>query len=389
MVEPTATAVDLAKEAGKVGFGLALRHWRVWDWLNGNLSRVTSGTKMPTSLRELWYWISNNYVRDGDYLELKQQARSATSWYITEWVPRLPGQIWFEDSAPLARSLLGESHGSGRLIEMDPKAIRDALHLQTAASVKNSVLRARLVDLHISEHSHWESRFFDPQRIGRSLIQQGLAFRGGIARPALSNNEDRFALMSVVTADEFFVDLGFPVLVSRQVYRKIMGAQTQAGAVQIEGNMQVREMLPSQQFALFLDAHDAPAENLLKTRIFRPIGVRTFVGEITSPLDISVRPCDKHPTGTIRVDGHDGNRLYERNGVILISRFQVQDPSKLPNLLDEYDFLIGEDHQFGTRMVAVTDFDARITRFTSAVPLARNPAKDKTVAADIIDSIAS
>lgn len=359
--------MSLQEDAKKAAYTVAARHWRVWEWLNGKLSRAVSSrpTFRPSSLQELWSGIAKSRYSDGDFIEIRPSSNGEVYWYVQEWLPRSPGQLWVDDN----------------LFNISIDDLAHSLDLRT--SPRDLVYRF------YSRYSHWEGQFTSPEANGRSLLQQGLAYRSGIYHPPLSSDEDRYAVVGLVTNKEYFIDLAFPIVVSQQAYRKIIEARSEQNAVEFEGVFQLREQQVSNPFDAYLAAVGAEADDTLRSLIHRVVGIRNFLGRVESPLDISTRTHSSHPTGTIRVEGHNGDPLSTRRGVIFLCRSLVDTPIVLPETLSERDFLLGEDHQFGTVLHPITDFDARQARFRSDAPVAVNPTTDRSVIALIHDSVAS
>ncbi len=86
---------DLIKKAGAAG----ARQWRVWEWVNGKFERLVQRKNVhrPTSLKSLWKSIFDREIVAGDYIEFRNNQSSDTYWYISEWVPRIPGLPWIND----------------------------------------------------------------------------------------------------------------------------------------------------------------------------------------------------------------------------------------------------------------------------------------------------
>jgi hypothetical protein len=181
-------------------------------------------------------------------------------------------------------------------------------------------------------------------------------------------------MLGLVTNTEYFIDLGFPIVVSRQVYDKINAARTSRNAVQIEGIVRLRTTERSNAFSAYIAASGAQEDAALRSLLQDVIGIESVVGYIGSPLDISVRSHSSHPCGTLRVDGPNIAPVTVAEGVHFLVRNVVDNPEVLPNVFTGSQYLIGEDYQHGTSLEPVTDFDARLRRFRSAVPSSINPA---------------
>jgi len=349
------SAVD---DTTKAAITLGARHWRIWEWANGKLSRLLSsrGPFRPSSLRSLWNAVVRGEIRDGDYVELRGGVAADTQWYIQEWLPRNPGSMWLED----------------RLFDVPADRLAQAFHIRTVPP--------ELVDLRCFDGDHFEHQFISRSTKKVTLNRQGFSYRMGIYRPPLGSDSDKYALLGLVSSTEYFIDLAFPVLVSNAVYRKIIEAQIENNALEIEGVLRISEAAMSEPFMAYIAAINAKRDLELKELLNTQIGIRSVYGHIVSPLDITVRAHNSHPIGTVRVEGHNVDpETRERLGIIFLARFLVTDPNTLPRELHQNDFLLGQDHQFGTTMMPVTDFDARLRRLASQAPVSVNPLNDPEI----------
>ena len=344
--------MSLKADAAKAALTLGARHWRLWEWINGKLSRILSKRQphRPESLQDLWKSIYEGQIKDGDYVELRMNPDTEIYWYIQEWVPRAPGRLWLEDG----------------LFSIPIDKLSNAFDHRTCPP--------GLVDLRYCKHDHWETQIRGESTFGKSLYNQGFTFRMGIYRPPLSIEVDRYALLGLVTAKEYFIDLSFPILVSREVYRKFVEAQVQNNAVEIEAILEISEVQLSDPFKAYVKAVNSLEYEGLSELINTQIGTKSISGHISFPLDITIKTHLSHPSGTIRVEGFNMNEFTrQKDGIVFIARSAIWNPSDLPTVLTEEEFLLGEDRQFGTIIHPVTDFDARVRRFQSDAPVEINP----------------
>lgn len=356
--------MSLGSDAVEAAVTLGSRHWRLWEWLNGRLTYVLSRRPpvRPDSLRSLWLAIRKNEIKDGDFIEFKTSHANGTYWYLQEWVPRAPGSAWLNDNLFELQSDVLET------VLLDLHGIPKLLHTNKISEEQFDFLYQ-----FYGPFSHWEQRY----KAGHS--NEHFNDRLGVYRPALGSNEDKYALLGLVTQKEFFADLGFPILVSKEVYKKFSEAQDSGNAVEIEALVQVQEVQRSGEFDAYIQAIGSDINAKLASAINNPIGFRNLVGYVQSPLDLSVGISTSHPKATIRIEGYNGKRLSQRHGIIMINRCRIANPADDRDLRMGLDFLLGEDHQFGTIMVPVTDFDGRIRRFRSIAPIATNPKDEPAV----------
>mgnify|MGYP003577500681 CR=1 FL=1 len=206
--------MSLIEEAAKTGFLFGANHFRLWDWVNGKFDRLISKKQIytPASLKETWSEIIASKVKHGDYIHFS--GKSNNYWYLTDWVPKSPGAIW----------------KNYNLFKFTPEEIKRSLNYE------GIIGKPELIDLYFNEHAHWENRYFCPSTINISLWEQGFIHRTGIYRSKLNYiNEDRYAILSAVTNNEYFIDLAFPILVSRQVYEKFINTRVNGNSVEFDG----------------------------------------------------------------------------------------------------------------------------------------------------------
>lgn len=358
-------------QSGKIAGSFAARRWRLWEWVNGKIDRKLTEREplTPYSLHEIWSKIFRRELLDGDYIHLKKDNIMSEGWYLSEWVPKAPGQIWKETN----------------LSNLTPEQIASGFRTsgRNFHSLEREV-RECFIDNFLTNHSHWESQFKSKE----SLAKQGFASRLGVYRPSLNpTNDDQYALMSISSGKEYMIDMAFPILVSRQVYRKFQEASREENSVEIEGIIKIREIQHSNAFKKYIKTvgsnHDESFENI----IMNPLSIPDIMGEIISPLDISTKTNGSHPFMTLRVDGYNID-TETRDEIPAISRSVVLNPTEklLSNISDtkdfdkkrfSLDFLLEDDYQFGTIMSPATDFDGRIRHYYCEYPVEENPFKSK------------
>lgn len=350
------------KDIVKTGFALGAKHFRIWEWLNGKIERLIANKDVfyPDSLSNLWKNLFDGTLSHGNYIEFSSTTNNRF-WYLTEWVPKSPGIDWKDFN----------------LFKFTPTQIRDSLSTKSIITYKTENQRGQLLDLNFYELFHNERRFFNYNKSKKSLYEQGFTLRSGIYRSLINyHNIDFHVLVSLVTNDEYFIDLGFPIILSKQVYDKFLQNQSDENSVEFTGIVKLLEINYSDIFQSYLKAVGSKEDEDLKELINHTIGIKNFVGYISSPLDITLKSHNSHPNGTFRVDGHDGLDKYKDEGLLLLTRMIVDNPKNIPKKLPKWDFLISEDMQFGTKMIPLNDFDKRIRRFHSSIPINLNPETD-------------
>ncbi len=340
---------DLIKRAGAAG----ARQWRVWEWVNGKFERIVQRKNVhrPTSLKSLWKSIFDREIVAGDYIEFRNKQNFDTYWYISEWVPRIPGLPWINDG----------------FISLPTSQISESLSFPF-----------RKVDGY-TPHSHWEAQYPYCQWSHGNPPPLCFNQRIGSYRPSLKNDRDIYALVGICTALEYCCDLSFPIILSNEAYKRMAQFGLEKNAVEFEGVVQVVELDWSSKFRSFLKAVGAQSDPIIQEVLSTPVGLPCLQGHIISPLDFSVRLHSTHPTFTLRVDGYNVLPETKNAGIVHISRYLVTDPSDLKDRMDDNSFLLGLDIQNGTNLVPINDFDARLRRYSCIAPIAVNPNDDPSI----------
>lgn len=347
--------MSLKEEAEKTAKILVFRHWRLWEWINSCFERIVLDRKThsPLLLRHLWEQVFTGEAKANEYVVVK--SKSNVQWFLQEWVPRAPGRLWIEHN----------------LFSISTDDLQRAFSWADCPK--------ELVDLWYMPGSHWELQV-RPEALSDQRFLNGIfPLRMGCYRPLLNENSDFYALLGLITNREYFIDLGFPIAVSREVHNKLTKCGLGRNAVEIDCCFQLLEYDWSKYFSAYLETVGEPLNPFLRERINNVLGTKRLLGYIASPLGINVKMHTTHPHGTLRLEGHNGDSLTKRNGIIMICRYDVMNPCELPNQMTSAEFLLGSDHQFGTDLHPITDFDARLRRFASAAPLDINPASEPEI----------
>lgn len=360
-------------QAGKISNSFAARRWRLWEWINGKIDRRLTTRKPATisSLQELWTKSISKELVDGDYISLTKKDGMNEGWYMSEWVPKAPGQTWLESS----------------LFDLTPENIASGFRspLSKFYSLPEKI-RNCFINNQLIINSHWEHQYSGQY----SLAKQGFGHKLGVYRPEIStSNDDNYALLSICSGKEYMIDLAFPVIVSKQVYRKFLESAKLENSVEVEGVIRIREVRASNAFNNYLKTAGSGSDEPFHDLIANPLSIPSIVGEIISPLDLSTKTNGSHPLMTLRVDGFNVDEDSKEN-TPAISRFIVTNPTqkdfqRLSPGPDRdkrrfgLDFLLGDDHQFGTIMSPATDFDGRIRHYHCEYPVKDNPLHEKKI----------
>lgn len=360
-----------AIQAGKIAGTFAGRRWRIWEWVNGKIDRKLTERKpvQISSMQGLWNKIFSRELVDGDYILISKSNDMSEAWYLSEWVPKAPGQIWQSDS----------------LMRLTPDQIATGFRTSLANFYRlPEEVRHCFVDYSLTEHSHWEMQY----RSGQGLVRQGFGYRLGVYRPPLNASEDNhYALLSMCSGKEYMIDMGFPVVVSKEVYRKFLESSKLENAVEFEAVIKIRDIGLSDSFNRYIKTSGSKYDEAFSDLIGSPLHSSNLIGELISPLDINTKINGTHPFMTLRVDGYNSDEETQRN-IPAISRFIVLNPAKRDarerasgyerdRRRYSLDFLLDADYQFGTTMNPATDFDGRSCLYQCELPVADNPAISK------------
>ena len=120
---------------------------------------------------------------------------------------------------------------------------------------------------------------------------------GSIRLPVNLGDDDRYACLSAVSAKSWNVDLGIPIVVSKQVYREFVRARHTANST-VEADLRGRVVL-GEMPGFFRETPSALDQETISEgfqRLLRtPLGIPMAYVHVVSPIDCDFRTNDTHP----------------------------------------------------------------------------------------------
>lgn len=321
-----------------------LKYLHLSAWLDQRVTSLISNRSMCafTSVEHFWRHISEETLSEGDRVRFKEA-------FLTEWIPRSPGGMWFDKSN---RKHLDDQRKG---------------HRQASLSI-----------------------------IGSTMSPVG------VIRLPFGTSKEEYAALSLTTIDSWYCDLGIPLVVSSSVYDSFLTRRVRGNAVEGEveailcfGNLPL--LKPELLSSLGSDIN----RDFLLSLTSRP-GLPNVYLKIVSPLDVKLRSHNTHPLGFLwcidrEVRNEDVRYIYSESE--LKKDFKDVDPNVLyrfiacgEDLNDQYSvqatvvcfdkslaYMIGKDGDVGhVSSEVLTEFDARRKYFRSSVPLTREAWKEKS-----------
>lgn len=337
----------IAQEQAKRFFGRiwedTLGYFRLYEFLKLRAA-ASVGRRRPvrvSSVAEFWHGIlgdrfssrSVNYqsVRDGDIVKFR-------SGFLTEWAPKLPGQLWTTEGAAELRRGLKFVEGT--------RQYGDEMYTILDPYGKQRVLNAG---------------------------------HGSVRLATAAKDSDYFAYIALVDEDQWNSDYGVPIVISRSVYDVFRHHATNgAPAIKsLEGVVRTGSDLPLSQLiphAIGAELSKASEESLR----LRPGLPRCYV-HVVSPLSIKFLYNDSHPditawtmyaTRAAASTGRSRNPRYGYSYITLNPTIRgAHEEARI--FLQHYAI----DHG-GIRLI--TDYDGVLPRLAAEIPLTKDPLSHVT-----------
>jgi hypothetical protein len=224
-------------------------YYRIYDYLKARIKGFATGNIVIESARTFWEKLNNNSTE----IRHKQQVK-LKDFYLTEWIPKMPGQIW----TPEGRQNLSEGF---KLVE---------------------------------GFYEMEDRMYTVLGpVGKMRVISG---GHGTVRLQHSPNTDFFAVLNLVHIENWNCDYGIPVVVSKPVYEKFLQFRQNEGAPvvkELTGTLYLDERVPTIEkippaIGSKLD------EQLIDLLSDQPSLRKTFI-YVGSPMNIELLYNDSHP----------------------------------------------------------------------------------------------
>lgn len=229
-----------------------LGYYRVYDYLKLNLKGQLNETVEINTASEFWRKI---YKNDRKYRH--KQIVELKDFFISEWVPKLPGRVWTEDGE---RSLM--------------EGLDD---VQGYYSIFDKVIKV-----------------LGP--VGKMKMMMG---GYGSLRLKPSINRDYCTMLNLIKVDDWHCDYGIPVVVSKAVYESFLRYRQHEGAPwvnKLKGMLYLDEDLPHIQKIPNAIGANLSAETI-EILSEQPFLRKAFI-YVSSPLDIDMKYNGSAPEAT-------------------------------------------------------------------------------------------
>lgn len=333
--------------------GSFVNYLNLGTWFNHLVGHRLSGRPLKEfdSVEGFWQSISNEDLSPGDKIFFRQS-------YVSEWVPRVPGQIWFahkdENRMSLAKGFLG----------------------------------------HMREGKAFWSE--------SSLDFTGAIEPLGVVRLPFGEDKLHFAALSLTTIDSWYCDLGVPLVFSASVYDAFIRKRIKQNSVEasLTGYLQFGNV-PLLQAGLLKSIGSDISDEFL-ARISTPTSVPNVYIHVISPLDVHFRSNDTHPPGclwaversvhtaTVRHYTESRKRVvtpcepYASYG-LLTAHVNLNERDHIRYYVEQFKKAsakppqIPEEHERGDlgSVEVLTEFDSRKRYFATSVPIEKTPWNNK------------
>jgi hypothetical protein len=279
-------------------------------------------------------------LRDGDVVRFRRG-------FMTEWAPKLPGQLWTaEGVAELAKGL-GSVEG-------------------------------------IRRYGEEMYTILDPY--GKLKVLN--AGHGSVRLPTDTKDSDHFAYAALVEEDNWNCDYGVPIVMSRPVFDEFQRRATKgAPAIRsLEGVLRTGRDLPLSQ--LIPRAIGAELSKASEDSLRLSPGLPRCYVHVVSPISVNFLYNDSHPditAWTMYSTRQSADSPWQRRSrygfsYVTINPMIPEAHEDAATFLQQY----ATDHG-GVRLV--TDYDGVIPRLDAEIPLAKDPISAKSAVSRLLRGI--
>jgi len=292
-------------------------YYRVYDTLKLRLRSSINETLTINSSKDFWSKIIDNSpeIKNKQVVKLKD-------FFVTEWVPKLPGQVWTEA-------------GQQNLAE----GIKD---VEGYYSVYDKVYKV----------------------LGPIGKQKMISGGFGSVRIKPTHNNDFCSLLNLVHVEDWHCDYGIPIVVSKPVYEQFIRYREHEGSPWIEeltGLLYLDESIPN--INKVSNAIGAKLDNETIEILSTQTNLRKAFIYISSPLDLKIRyngSCPEAIAWTLFKTSLTAEPLR-----LTYAKF---DPKKEESLLEAVSFINQYVARFDGETI-LTDFDGIQKRLLSTSSL--------------------
>jgi hypothetical protein len=338
---------EVRQEISKRYFGRifedVIGYLNLYDYVKLKLGDTT-GKMRRVSIETFWFSMLGDrfaYEDTANFLPMKSgDTVKFQNVFLTEWAPKLPGQIW------------------------------------TTSSMRDLAESQKRVDGYVTLKSG-PIPVLDPYGKERALS----AGFGSVRIQPDRNDEKYCMFMNLVNERAWHCDYGVPLVVSRSVYNAYL-EHSHDGApflTSVEGVLHINEELPFKKFIPKAIGASLSTETEEALR-YRPNLPRCFV-YVASPLSLKFKSNNTHPTITAwtMFETYSNNSPYRYT--------YVQFDPTLPEGFDEAGEFINSYVRRYDGKALVTDFDGLIPRLESRIPLSSNPMRKKKESKQLLSAL--
>jgi len=232
-------------------------YYRIYDFVKMKIKTITEKPIEFENTHSFWKAILQNDFRDQNHStdSLKNgQVIKLKNFFLTEWVPKLPGRVWTNDGH--TNLIHGISDVAGQF------NIYDRVY-----------------------------NILGPE--GKSKMMTG---GYGTVRIKARTNDDFCMLLNLVSPDDWHCDYGIPVIVSKAVYDDFLRYSHNEGAPWIEELQGVLfKNTTLSDFQIIAPAIGAKLENEIRDLLTDMPNLQKCFVYVSSPLDIKMRYNQSHP----------------------------------------------------------------------------------------------
>lgn len=296
------------------------------------------------SNEQFWSLLLRENFKESSAVEPKllngQLLTFSNKFYLSEWAPKIPGKIWTKSSEKLVAEALDH-----QILDSDWK---------------------------------WKKKYeviFD--EYGKKKAME--AGFGSVRINPSNNQSEAFMYMSLTTADNWDIDSGIPIIVSKSVFEEYRNKSENNGAVEI-GKL---------EGILIIDM-DLPINSIISNAIGAQIDVKVidiltkqpnlpkcFV-YVPSTLGVNFKFNNSHPECTgwtlyKKTTNNESEKNYnQRTDYEFGVTYNCFDPTKPESLIEAVDFM--KDYiSYNQGSEILTDFDGMMSNFESRLNLKENP----------------
>jgi len=336
-----------------------LNYYHLWTWLDNKITNKLSGRKTRTynSVADFWHDIINQEIIDGDIVSFNEI-------FVSDWMPRQAGMGW-----------------------IDPIMSFDMIQNDETKAIEKELKR-----LHKEEFMGKRKGCFSysVSAINNPEKSTDRHFHQGVVRLPFGDNNENFAALSFTSADSWSVDLGIPLIVSKSVFNEFNRSRQKKNAPEASFTATVHFKHNPLLRSEFVSSLNSSINKDFLKRITQCTYLPDIFLKIISPIDIVLRTNNTHPPGDLWVYSQFVKPNIGKGRILFFrSTCNLNNNEEIETICESFKRGYGEKTVFGSSMLKnldlddvpfkdgymdiFTEFDSRIRRFTSSVPIIKEP----------------